>query len=273
MKRTIFTLITLCALSFSAWGTVTQQQIGSFYYQLDDATHTATLIKNPYASNEWMSYEVYGDLVISATVNDGADDYTVTTIGEKAFQNGNMSSIVIEEGIVNIGNNAFWACSNYLTKATLPSTVTSIGDYAFESSGLTKITINATTPPTLGYDVFENASSLANIYVPSASVNAYKVASGWSDHVNIIEAAPRIVEWNQAKVASVDVWCDYGNDPASQTVDGITVTATAPAGGDYAKFNTYVGQNYTNTSISINNGGTITFTPTSGKLKSSVIDC
>ena len=271
MRKTFTLLIALLALCVSSWATVTQQQIGSFYYELDDENHTATLIKDPNAANEWMSYSVYGDLVISGTVNDGVADYTVTTIGEGAFQNGNMSSIVIEEGVVNIADDAFWACSNYLTKATLPSTIKHIGDGAFQSSGLTKITINATTPPTFGDYVFENATSLAHIYVPSASVNAYKAA--WSDHASIIEVAPVSVEWNQAKVASVNVSCDYGSGPASQTIDGITVTATAPAGGDYAKFNTYVGQNYTNTSISINNGGTITFAPASGKLKSIVIEC
>lgn len=273
MRKTVTLLIALFALCVSSWATITQQQIGSFYYLLDDENHTATLIKDPNAANEWMSYSVEGDLVISGTVNDGVADYTVTTIGEKAFINGNMSSIVIEEGVVNIAENAFLFCSNSLTKATLPSTIESIGNYAFQSSGLTKITINATTPPTLGYDVFESASSLAHIYVPSANVSAYKGASGWSDHASIIEAAPVSVEWNQAKVATVNVHCDYGSEPSSRTVDGITVTATAPAGGDYAQFNTYVGQSYTNTSISINNGGTITFAPASGKLKSIIIEC
>ncbi len=267
-------LIALMALCVSSWATVTQQQIGSFYYELDDETHTATLIKNPNASDEWTSYDVYSDLVISATVNDGVADYTVTTIGEKAFQNGGMPSLVIEEGVVNIANNAFWACSN-LKKATLPSSIESIGDYAFQYSGLTKITINATTPPTLGYYVFENASSLAHIYVPSADVSAYKGASGWSDHASIIEAAPITVEWNQAKVATVNVWASSGSEPESQTIDGITVTATAPLSGDYSQFSTYVDDVYhtSNTSISINNTGTITFAPTSGKLKSIVIDC
>lgn len=267
MRKTFTLLIALMALTVSAWATVTQQQIGSFYYLLDDENHTATLIKDPNAANEWVSYSVSGDLVIPGTVNDGVDDYTVTTIGEKAFINGNMSSIVIEEGVVNIAENAFLFCSNYLTKATLPSTIESIGNYAFQSSGLTKITINATTPPTLGYDVFENVSSLAHIYVPSASVNAYKAA--WSDHASIIEVAPVSVEWNQAKVASVSVWANSGSDPESQTVDGITVTATAPESGDYSQFSTYS----ENTSIYITNGGTMTFAPASGKLKSIVIEC
>lgn len=271
MRKTFTLLIALLALTVSSWATVTQQQIGSFYYELDDENHTATLIKDPNAANEWMSYSVYDDLVISGTVNDGVADYTVTTIGEGAFQNGNMSSIVIEEGVVNIADDAFWACSNYLTKATLPSTIKHIGDGAFQSSGLTKITINATTPPTFGDFVFENVSTLEHIYVPAASVNAYKTA--WSSYASLIEAAPVSVEWNQAKVASVNVYCDYGSEPSSQPVDGITVTATAPAGGDYAQFKTYVEPGYSNTSISIDNGGTITFAPASGKLKSIVIDC
>jgi len=112
MRKTVTLLIALLALTASTWATVTQQQIGSFYYELDDENHTATLIKNPNESDEWLSYSVSGDLVISGTVNDGSADYTVTTIGEKAFINGNMSSIVIEEGVVNIAKNAFLFCSN-----------------------------------------------------------------------------------------------------------------------------------------------------------------
>ena len=277
MRKTVTLLIALFALCVSSWATVTQQQIGSFYYELDDETHTATLIKDPNAADEWLSYSVSGDLTIPGTVNYGNADYTVTTIGEKAFINGNMSSIVIEEGVVNIAKNAFLFCSNHLTKATLPSTIESIGNYAFQSSGLTKITINATTPPTLGYDVFENASSLAHIYVPSANVNAYKAAEGWSDYASLIGVAPVSVEWNQAKVASVYVYMSSGYaDPQSQTIDdAIIVTANAPESGDYSQFSTYVDDVYhtSNTSISLENGGTMTFAPTSGKLKSIVIEC
>lgn len=50
-------------------------------------------------------------------------------------------------------------------------------------SNLTKIYCKATTPPTLG----SNAFDYTIIYVPQASVEAYKSADGWSEYANRIE--------------------------------------------------------------------------------------
>ena len=55
-------------------------------------------------------------------------------------------------------------------------------------------TINATTPPTFGTNVFwvdpdngmMTASVLEKIYVPTASVDAYKTATNWSDYASKI---------------------------------------------------------------------------------------
>jgi hypothetical protein len=44
-----------------------------------------------------------------------------------------------------------------------------------------------TTPPTLEYEVFENNASGRKIYVPAASVDAYKAAEGWSEYADDIE--------------------------------------------------------------------------------------
>jgi len=51
-------------------------------------------------------------------------------------------------------------------------------------SGLTGMTINATTPPTLGNSVFANTNF--PIYVPAGSVEAYKTA--WSEYADRIQA-------------------------------------------------------------------------------------
>ena len=78
-----------------------------------------------------------------------------------------------------------------LTSVIIGSGVTNIEQYAFENcSGLTSITCLATTPPTLvSYNAFSNTNN-CNIYVPSASVNAYKSASGWSTYASRIQAIP-----------------------------------------------------------------------------------
>ena len=116
----------------------------------------------------------------------------VTSIGSSAFYEcSNLSgSIVIPNSVTSIDSSAFGNCSG-LTSVTIGSGVTSIGTWAFEyCSGLTSITCNATTPPTLAsWNVFRYTNDCP-IYVPAASVNDYKAASGWSNYSGRIQAIP-----------------------------------------------------------------------------------
>ncbi len=53
-------------------------------------------------------------------------------IADKAFAYAGVSSVVLNEGIVNIPTYAFYGCSN-LVSVKIPSTVATIGAYAFEN--------------------------------------------------------------------------------------------------------------------------------------------
>ena len=53
-------------------------------------------------------------------------------------------------------------------------------------SGIGSITCNATTPPSLGSNPFDDTHGY--IFVPSASVETYKSASGWSTYASRIRA-------------------------------------------------------------------------------------
>lgn len=89
--------------------------------------------------------------------------------------------------LTELDYGVFQGCTS-MTNVNIPSGVTSIGNSSFvDCSGLTSITIEATVPPTLGSDVFENTNDCP-IYVPSDSVNAYKAASGWSTYASRIQA-------------------------------------------------------------------------------------
>lgn len=121
----------------------------------------------------------------------------VTTIGYELFYTiPYVISVNIPNCITSLygreaQQSAFGSCTS-LTNVTIPDSVTSIGDDGFIGcTSLTNVTIQATTPPTLGNDrVFYANASGRKIYVPAASVNTYKAASGWSDYAADIEAIP-----------------------------------------------------------------------------------
>lgn len=138
--------------------------------------------------NSGPSYNIFqGAIRLSTVVM--AD--SVHLIGCSAFAGCTaLRSIVMSQGLDTIGNSAFLNCSS-MDSFVLPSTVEYIYSDAFRGcSGLTSITIEATTPPTLYGSAHFNNTNNCPIYVPAASVDVYKAASGWSTYASRIFAIP-----------------------------------------------------------------------------------
>lgn len=120
---------------------------------------------------------------------------SVTSIGGSAFYDcDGLTSMVIPDSVTSIGVISFAYCRG-LTSVTIGSGVTSIGQSAFNyCSSLTSITINAITPPTIPQPYHDGVFSNTNncpIYVPPASVEAYRAASVWGDYyASRIQAIP-----------------------------------------------------------------------------------
>ena len=240
MRKTFTLLIALLALTVSAWATPIQ--VGDFYYEIRDYGVTYAELVKVSGEYDWKSYyEVSGDITIPGTINDGVSDYPVYIIGNTAFGScTDITSVTVEEGVNYISNFAFMGCSN-LTTATLPSTITSFGNQVFGYSGLTSITIRATSPADISENnPFADASSLAHIYVPAASVDAYKTA--WSDYASIIEEIPSgpattttTITWDQADIESLGLADnDVDEFSPSQEIDGITASLTRTDAGQYS---------------------------------------
>ena len=75
------------------------------------------------------------------------------------------------------------SCETYI----ITSSVTSIDTWNFNNvQGFKIYVIQPTTPPTLGTDPFLNTSPKSKIYVPTAQLNTYKTATGWSAYASRI---------------------------------------------------------------------------------------
>lgn len=100
---------------------LTSIEIDGVVYSLDKETHTATV------SGHADSLE---EAVIYGTITAAGELYNVKSIDDEAFRTASINSLLIGEGIEQIGASAFESCSA-LANIDLPSTLTKIGDRAF----------------------------------------------------------------------------------------------------------------------------------------------
>lgn len=172
--------ISFLLLLISAYYVSAQTKIDGLYYNLDDESKTATVT---YKASDMAK----GDVVVPATVNYG-DTYQVVSIGEAAFGYycKNLTSVSIAEGITTIETYAFYDCTA-LTELTLPSTTTSIGKFAINGSGITKLTVLATTVPTIETKTFSGVAANITLYVPEGCKSKYEADANWKLFKEIIE--------------------------------------------------------------------------------------
>ena len=155
-------------------------EIDGIYYSLNSDAKTAVVVDNP---NKYS-----GNVAIPENVKYEGTEYSVTSIGERAFRDcSGLTSITIGNSVTSIGNQAFYSCIG-LTSITIPGSVTSIGVGAFAyCSGLLDMFCYAENVPTTGSDAF-NRSNIANatLHVPAGSVGAYQAADQWKNFKEIV---------------------------------------------------------------------------------------
>lgn len=101
---------------------------------------------------------------------------------KQLYVNGSpVVDIVIPDGTTFIKTATFSYIQGTTRTITIPASVTSINAEAFRNcSTLSSITCLAETPPTLPNQKVLGYTNSCPLYVPDASVDAYKAATGWS---------------------------------------------------------------------------------------------
>ena len=81
--------------------------------------------------------------------------------------------VIIENGVINIGNYAFGDCPN-LSSITIPNTVKSIGEYAFRNCSRLSSIIIPNSVTNIGTYAFRDCSSLISIAIPNSIISIEK---------------------------------------------------------------------------------------------------
>ena len=139
-----------------------------------------------------------------------ADTYQgapVTKIGNEAFKNSAITSIVIPDSVTSIGDCAFYNCSS-LTSIEIGNGVTTIGDDVFcLCDSLTSITI-PTSVTSIGDCAFYYCSGLTSVVIPDSVTSIGSYAFYFCDSLTSITFNGTKAQWNAIEKGS------YWNDDA-----------------------------------------------------------
>ena len=134
---------------------------GDCHWELDDEGTLTISGNGAMADYNSINAPWKGDKVKSVIIEDG-----VTNIGAWAFAYcHNLSSVTIPDSVTSIGSYSFCGGCTKLTDITIPDSVTSIGSFAFSNcSGLTSVKIPSSVT-NIGTGIFSSCSGLTNIKV------------------------------------------------------------------------------------------------------------
>ena len=117
----------------------------------------------------WSFDSKTGTLTISGSGD--MTDYTDSSAPETKpwlYLRDNIKSIIVEEGVTSVTNFAFSGINALLT-VSLPKSLTSIGNTAFENcESLKSVTIQGNSLQSIGYEAFSGCSSLESITLPDS---------------------------------------------------------------------------------------------------------
>ena len=180
-EKILFVLVILLAIGQEIWAQDVTI-IDGICYVLNNEDKTAEVI----FPNE-ARYQ--GDIVVPDTVKQGDIAYAVTSLGEGAFFQANLTSLQLPKQTLRIiGPSAFSECRG-LTAIDIPEGVTAIGNYALGGSDFTRISIPASVTE-MGEAVVGSCPKLETITVAEGNTHF-----GVFDGVLMDKAQTRLIRY------------------------------------------------------------------------------
>ena len=168
-------------------------KVGGIYYGLNETERTAYVTYDN--STYYNSYK--GDISIPSIILYDAKEYSVTSIGYRAFYDCiGLTSVTIPNSVTSIGSEAFKNCTG-LTSVEFGSSITSIGEYAFyKCTGLTSMTIpNSVT--SIGSGAFQYCSELTSVSIPNSVTSIGGYAFSYCSGLN------------EVHISDLAAWCKF----------------------------------------------------------------
>lgn len=153
------------------------------YYPGGNATWTDAVKRNYGGNINWVPFNEDGAVAIGAgkcgesltwvltedgvlTISGTGETYDWTYTNAPWYSYSEViETVVVEEGVTSIGQNAFWRCTN-LTGVDLPSSVTTLDSEVFyDCKSLTSISI-PNTVTSIGNSIFAGCDNLTNVDLP-----------------------------------------------------------------------------------------------------------
>lgn len=100
------------------------------------------------------------------------------SIGENAFANSGLFTVVMPSTVTHIDRQSFMSTSN-MTSVSIPSSVVSIGQNAFEGCGAKSYTSYAMIPPQTVSPFYVTKDNV--LFVPKGAMDSYAKVKQWSD--------------------------------------------------------------------------------------------
>ena len=166
------TMVALALLTSNTWADAHDIEADGIYYN-KTSENTLSVTYGP------SSYNTYkGDVVIPQTVTSDGVTYTVTAIGDWAFQYCvRLTSVELPSTITSIGDNGFTYCTQ-LTHITLPEALTSIGIDAFHACMRIEEVIIPDNVTTIGEEAFYNCGAITEVVLGSGLQSMGAMAFG-----------------------------------------------------------------------------------------------
>ena len=110
-KRVALVVLGLIAVSSTLVAQQYDFQVGQLYYKITDATKREVAVVRENSSSPYYNNAPTGAITIPATVANGGNTYSVTSIGWGAFYKcSGLTSINIPNGVTKIENGVFYDC-------------------------------------------------------------------------------------------------------------------------------------------------------------------